>query len=88
MLLEVVTLAGDVGVYFVAVCEPHARDFADCGVRFAGGDGRYLYAHPALKRRRVENGAVFERIKTLRHGGCFCFVYAASAAVADELGNT
>lgn len=69
MLLEVVPLARDVGGNLQPVGEADASDFADSGVWLARGHRGHLGADATLKRGRVENRAVLERIKTPRQRG-------------------
>src|SRR3989338_7514464 len=88
VLLEVVALAGDVGGNLLAVGQAHAGDFADGGVRFAGRGGGHLGADPALKGRRVEDRAVFERVESARQRGRLGFGLKLCASFADELGKS
>jgi hypothetical protein len=85
VLLEVVALARDIGGYLHAVGEAHAGDFADSGVRLAGGFGSYLGTNAALKRRWIKYRAIFKQVKAAAERRRLCFALHLGASFADQL---
>ncbi len=56
----------DIGRNLHAVCEPHASNLADSGVRLPRRLRGHLGANTALEWRGVEGRAIFKCIKTAR----------------------
>lgn len=85
VLLEVVSLAWDVGSDFHAVSKADTGNLADSRVRLARGLGGHLGADAALKRCWIEGRAVFECIKATAKSGGLGLGDLVAAALLYEL---
>jgi len=85
VLLEIVSLARDVGGDLHAIGEPNTRNLADSRVRLPWGLGGHLGADATLEGRGVIGGAILECIKTARERDNLRLAPFVAAALLCEL---
>src|SRR5579859_1119451 len=88
VLLQAVTLARNVGRDLDAVAEPHARHFAQRGVRLLRRDGAHLHADAPLLRRAVAAPrAVRQRVVGEAEGRSLRLLHRFLSALAHQLAD-